>query len=431
MCNRNKKTVLLSVCIILCVIIAGFTTPAFAALNSWESERYTTWSNFKNSKRYALVDKSNSYLLSRLNVGLGVYKVGSTFFKGSSGPKVTPDKSGNVSLGASQCMGYAHWWFYVFYGQTPSGIGYSCLKSSTTYTVDAIKKLITNTGAGLGTHIRFNGSTSASGHSVVLLGYDSTGLVYLEGNYNSNYGICVSYSTWSTFINGMKSHCGAVKYYVETPMIKKGDSSPKYATQYASTTITGTKIQNKTIQLNADEATDISYSSEISTKKDSNSLSLREGLYDGSWKSSDERVCIVENICDSKGNVTGGRIVGVNAGTATITVRTKLNLTASLTVKIISPDFIFPANTQIIDEQAFYGISAYSVKLPNTIISIGSKAFSNCPNLAFIYIPETCTDIAIDAFDSTSDLTIYGKVGSYAEQFASKRGFKFIAANID
>ncbi len=421
-------SILLSV--VLCTII--IIPPSSAtALNGWETERFTSWSSFQKSERYQLVDKSNNYLLSRLNVGLGVYKVGSTFFKGSSGPKANPDKSGSVSLGVSQCMGYAHWWFYVFYGQTPACILYSCLKSSTTYTADAIKQLIINSGAGLGTHIRFNCNSQNSGHSVVLLGYDLKGLVSIEGNYNGNNGICVAYSTWSTFIKGMKSSYGVVKYYIETPMIKSGGRDPSYATKFASTKITGNKIVNNSVILNIGESADISYSSSISTTKDSNGYSLREGLYDGSWTSSDESVCIVENIFDSKGNVTGGRIVGIGSGTAIITLRTKLNLTATLKVNLSSPDFILPDNTQEIDVQAFYGILARSVKLPDTVRSIGSKAFSNCPNLASVYIPEACEDTAIDAFDNTGTLTIYGKSGSYAELFADRQGISFITINID
>ena len=92
-----------------------------------------------------------------------------------------------------------------------------------------------------------------------------------------------------------------------------------------------------------------------------------------------------------------------------------------------NPDFTMPLGTRIIEEEAFAGIAADSVKLPEGIASIGSRAFADCPNLHSIYIPESCTSIAADVFTPGSDLTIYGQDGSYAEFYAGKHGFDFIA----
>lgn len=92
-----------------------------------------------------------------------------------------------------------------------------------------------------------------------------------------------------------------------------------------------------------------------------------------------------------------------------------------------NPDFTMPLGTRIIEEEAFAGIAADSVKLPEGIASIGSRAFADCPNLHRIYIPESCTSIAADVFTPGSDLTIYGQDGSYAEFYAGKHGFDFVA----
>ena len=48
-----------------------------------------------------------------------------------------------------------------------------------------------------------------------------------------------------------------------------------------------------------------------------------------------------------------------------------------------------------------------------------------------IYIPYGCTSIAMTAFDGVTGLTIYGYDGSYAEFYAGKNGFKFVAVDID
>lgn len=94
-----------------------------------------------------------------------------------------------------------------------------------------------------------------------------------------------------------------------------------------------------------------------------------------------------------------------------------------------NPDFTLPNATQIIDEEAFSGIAAKRVKLPEGVTAIRRLAFANCPNLVGIYIPEDCTSIATNAFTGCANLTIYGQAGSYAEFFAGKHGFAFQAAD--
>ena len=94
-----------------------------------------------------------------------------------------------------------------------------------------------------------------------------------------------------------------------------------------------------------------------------------------------------------------------------------------------NPDFTLPAFVHTIEEEAFFGISAKRIRLPESITSIGSYAFANCPHLSQIYIPEGCENIAATAFSGVTELTIYGADGSYAEWFASKRGFKFVSVN--
>ena len=55
----------------------------------------------------------------------------------------------------------------------------------------------------------------------------------------------------------------------------------------------------------------------------------------------------------------------------------------------------------------------------------GSRAFTGCPNLLYIALPQTVESIAKDAFDPTGMLTIIGARGSCAETFAKENGFPF------
>lgn len=92
------------------------------------------------------------------------------------------------------------------------------------------------------------------------------------------------------------------------------------------------------------------------------------------------------------------------------------------------PDFILPASLTSIESEAFLGISASVVKLPDSVADIGSRAFADCPNLQQIYIPAVTT-IADDAFSGVTGLIIFGAPGSPAEQFAQTHaGIEFCAA---
>lgn len=90
------------------------------------------------------------------------------------------------------------------------------------------------------------------------------------------------------------------------------------------------------------------------------------------------------------------------------------------------PDFVLPAETEEIDDEAFTGISARRIKLPSGVKRIGIRAFADCPRLESIYIPSECTEIALDAFKNDSDLTIFcDSADSYAAYYANERGINY------
>ncbi|MBQ9309161.1 MAG: leucine-rich repeat protein, partial [Clostridia bacterium] len=89
-----------------------------------------------------------------------------------------------------------------------------------------------------------------------------------------------------------------------------------------------------------------------------------------------------------------------------------------------TPDFVLPAALTEIDEEAFEGIAASVVKVPDKVKTIGSKAFANAVNLRQIQIPASVTSIAGDAFEGTS-VAIFGVENSYAHTWAVSHGFPF------
>ena len=92
-----------------------------------------------------------------------------------------------------------------------------------------------------------------------------------------------------------------------------------------------------------------------------------------------------------------------------------------------SPDLVLPSSLKEIEEEAFVGGAFSYVYLPDGVSGIGARAFAECRNLQYIRIPDSVGRIAPDAFEGIESLTIYGKDGSYAEYYAGKYGFDFVA----
>lgn len=95
-----------------------------------------------------------------------------------------------------------------------------------------------------------------------------------------------------------------------------------------------------------------------------------------------------------------------------------------------SIDFIkavyIPSSVEAIGEGAFWSCGGLEyVKMDEGVKQIGSTAFWSCSSLSDVEIPESIESIPMDVFWAVSDITIHGKKGSYAEDFASERGFEF------
>ncbi len=86
--------------------------------------------------------------------------------------------------------------------------------------------------------------------------------------------------------------------------------------------------------------------------------------------------------------------------------------------------------TEIGNNAFHYCDSPTSITLPNSLTSIGDYAFSFCHSLSSIVIPESVIEISDTAFSGCiSSLTIEGKKGSYAEQYANSHGIPFTEVN--
>ena len=81
-----------------------------------------------------------------------------------------------------------------------------------------------------------------------------------------------------------------------------------------------------------------------------------------------------------------------------------------------TPTFVLPAGTTGIGEEAFSGITAGVVDIPDTCLSIGDRAFRGCTGLTQIRIPADCA-LGQDVFDGCARVLVFGYAGSPAETY--------------
>lgn len=96
-----------------------------------------------------------------------------------------------------------------------------------------------------------------------------------------------------------------------------------------------------------------------------------------------------------------------------------------------------PDGVTAIASGAFGGISAQRVTFPSTLTTISDGALVNMSGLTDVVIPASVTQIGDIAFSyyggdngtlyKTSDLTVHGAAGSYAETWAKRVGYQFVA----
>lgn len=65
-----------------------------------------------------------------------------------------------------------------------------------------------------------------------------------------------------------------------------------------------------------------------------------------------------------------------------------------------------PADLTEIGEEAFKGVSAVIIEIPEGVTTIGARAFSNCQELMQVYLPNSVTSIAEDAFAGCRNVSI-------------------------
>lgn len=117
-------------------------------------------------------------------------------------------------------------------------------------------------------------------------------------------------------------------------------------------------------------------------------------------------------------NVYLGFLYEIENGQATIVGYEGGNLSP------IIPASIDGKPVRAIGEGAFSSLDITSVTIPDTVVTIGWFAFSDCSALAQAVIPKSVTAIGYEAFSGCKAVTIYTERDSYAEKYAKSYGIR-------
>lgn len=135
-------------------------------------------------------------------------------------------------------------------------------------------------------------------------------------------------------------------------------------------------------------------------------------LADIDWNGEEFRTCLLT--CRAPGAVGGYGYVG---GFENLRMQKKIVYVFKATDRV----FTLPGDIQTIEANAFEGIAAETVVIPDGCKTIGSRAFANCSRLVEIVIPASVTRISNDAFSGCSNFVINSS-GDYVQRYASAYG---------
>lgn len=95
-------------------------------------------------------------------------------------------------------------------------------------------------------------------------------------------------------------------------------------------------------------------------------------------------------------------------------------------VVLAEPDFIVPQMLRSIAPEAFTGIGAESVLLPDSVEEVGFDAFRDCEKLTAFIVLGTETELGSDALMGCENVTVYAPASSKAAEFAEENKIDFI-----
>ena len=139
------------------------------------------------------------------------------------------------------------------------------------------------------------------------------------------------------------------------------------------------------------------------------------------WSSSNKNVVMASS---------DGKLLALKAGTSNVTVKT-VDGSYSDTVKITVQDkagyklFTLPAELDMIEESAFEGNIFTHITLDSKLRVVREKAFSNCSDMIYVFIPDSVVYIADNAFSNSPKVILGCRKNSYALRYAKENGIRY------
>ena len=65
-----------------------------------------------------------------------------------------------------------------------------------------------------------------------------------------------------------------------------------------------------------------------------------------------------------------------------------------------------PFGLDTVEAEAFYGLNCEAVIIPIGCTTIQSKAFAECKNLIYVFVPQTVANISKEAFDGCENVIV-------------------------
>jgi len=90
------------------------------------------------------------------------------------------------------------------------------------------------------------------------------------------------------------------------------------------------------------------------------------------------------------------------------------------------PVLELPGMLNRVGDEAFAGVDARAIVVPDGYVSIGDRAFANNPRLSSVVLPASIISISLSAFDGCPNVTLYVYEGSVAEYFAECKNLNYV-----
>ena len=137
------------------------------------------------------------------------------------------------------------------------------------------------------------------------------------------------------------------------------------------------------------------------------------------WSSSNEDIATVENGLILP--VAPGEVVITCASAADPSVKAECYVTIRAEKQLI-----LPVELRVIRARSFYGTDSQEIVLPEGVAAIGTKAFANSTELAFIHMPDSLIAIANDAFAGSDNVVFICSPKGCAAEYAAAHGIETI-----